>query len=268
VITQRLRDGAFARCLARLEKDAFELRELLAFEFGDVDVAQSLIGEWITRARDAVRRELESSRVSPSPVIQPGQSLRMHLPSHDNVVEYLADNSKSFRFASRFFPQRDLMSVARVYAFCRITDALTDQTNPSKAGALLAEWMELARLSYDGMPTGLPVIDQVMQEARSKDIPFDYAAELAEGMRMDLRGEQYATVSDLRVYTYRVASVVGLWLTELSGVHDQHTLRHAAALGHAMQMTNILRDVGEDARNGRVYLRTTASEPMASLSTC
>jgi 15-cis-phytoene synthase len=73
-------------------------------------------------------------------------------------------------------------------------------------------------------------------------------------MRMDLQGRRYGSLSELRVYTYRVASVVGLWISELFGVHDPATLQRAAAMGHAMQLTNIIRDVGEDLRAGRCYL--------------
>jgi phytoene synthase len=253
-IGRRLRAGALSRCLARLERDAAELRNMLSVEFAGADVAQDLIDEWLTRAREAVLWENERGNVSPSRVTQPSSSLRQHLPVYEDVIDYLAENSKSFRFASRFFPRRELSSVARVYAFCRITDDLTDRTEPAVANSLLEEWMGLARLSYEGRASGIEVLDQAMNEMRSKDIPFDYAAELAEGMRMDLRGERYSTISDLRTYTYRVASVVGLWLTELSGIRERHTLHRAEALGHAMQMTNILRDVGEDARNGRIYL--------------
>jgi phytoene synthase len=259
-ITSRLRTGALSRCLTRLEQDAAELREMMSIEFGDADVAQSLIDEWIARAREAVLCENERALVSPSLATGPSLSLRMHLPVYDDVIEYLAENSKSFRFASRFFPRRELSSVARVYAFCRITDDLTDRTNPSEAESLLTEWMDLAQLSYQGSASGIEVLDQAMSDMRSNGIAFDYAAELAEGMRMDLRGERYSSVSDLRTYSYRVASVVGLWLTELAGIRDRRTLHRAEALGHAMQMTNILRDVGEDARNGRIYLPSNRLE--------
>ncbi len=85
-------------------------------------------------------------------------------------------------------------------------------------------------------------------------VPFEYARDLVAGMRMDVHHQPYASLRELRVYTYRVAGVIGLWLTELYGVHDQRVLHHAAALGHALQLTNILRDVGEDWSRGRVYL--------------
>lgn len=239
-------------CLGRIETEAAALREKLAAEFGAADVGHSLIEEWVTRAREAVSRE-EVRGISPSRRTPASDKLRSRIPLNDDVVSYLADNSKSFRFASRFFSRKDLDSIAHVYAFCRVTDDLVD-LGGTNAERYLDEWMRLARWSYDGFPSGIAFLDHTMQEMRSKLIPFRYAADLADGMRMDLRGERYSTLADLRSYTYRVASVVGLWLTELAGVRDSETLRHAEALGHAMQMTNILRDVGEDALRGRVYL--------------
>ena len=243
------------RCAERIEAEAEQLKAQLAEEFGGADVGQSLIESWVCRARDAAETE-EKKRTSTlvARAAHPGHALRSRLPASDDVVSYLAHNSRSFRFASRFFPQSEMESVAHVYAFCRVTDDLVDQSAASDAQELLDEWMHLARLAYDGHSTGIRFLDRTMREMNSRSVTFDYAAELAEGMRMDLRGEQYETMTDLRRYTYRVASVVGLWLTELAGVRSKATLQHAEALGHAMQLTNILRDVGEDARNGRLYL--------------
>ena len=93
-----------------------------------------------------------------------------------------------------------------------------------------------------------------MGEMRDAGVPFHYAEELVEGMRMDLDNTRYQTLADLRVYSYRVASVVGGWLTEQFGIQDPWVLERAYALGHAMQLTNILRDVGEDLGLGRLYL--------------
>jgi phytoene synthase len=138
-----------------------------------------------------------------------------------------------------------------------VTDDLVDRAEGEPEAALemvLDEWAGLSRRAYDGGATGMELLDRTMGEMASAEIPFTYAAELVEGMRMDLRRESYPSLDRLRVYTHRVASVVGLWLTELSGVRDAATLRQAAALGHAMQLTNILRDVGEDWRAGRLYL--------------
>ncbi|HSU14333.1 squalene/phytoene synthase family protein [Longimicrobium sp.] len=284
------------RLLARLEADfaAFELQraDLLP---GDALIAQ-LAADWLRRAHDAVRREEvaqaarapvsiairfpggdEDSRVggaSPVPgeaAAEPGRiavpglaaranvarRIRERVPSPAEWRGYMARNSRSFAFAARFFPSAAAEQVARVYAYCRVTDDLVDRADGEDAAsldAILTEWVDLSRRAYDGGTTGMELLDRAMGEMASAGVPFTYAAELAEGMRMDLRGEAYPTMDALRTYTYRVASVVGLWMTELFGVHDAATLRRAAALGHAMQLTNILRDVGEDARAGRLYL--------------
>ena len=251
-ISRRFSAGALRRCLTRLESEAAGIRASLATLVGDDSAVISLIDEWLERARTAVADEEAAHRASVT--VTPSDGLRSRVPPAADVVGYLASNSKSFRFASRLFPPRELMLVADVYAWCRVTDDLVDRPEGGDPAQLLDEWMEISQRAYDGTPSGMEFLDRVMSDMASRSIPFTYASELAEGMRMDLRGERYATLAELRAYTYRVASVVGLWLTELSGVRDSRVLARAAALGHAMQLTNILRDVGEDARAGRVYL--------------
>ena len=172
-----------------------------------------------------------------------------------NADAYLAAQSRSFRFATRFFPARDAERVARVYAFCRFTDDLVDcPLEGHQVHELLDTWFELSRAAHAGLPAGIPLLERVMGEMASADVPFVYVAELVEGMRMDLRGERYISLPELRRYTYRVASVVGLWITRLFGVHDPSVLEQAERMGHAMQLTNIVRDVGEDWSRGRLYL--------------
>ncbi len=95
-----------------------------------------------------------------------------------------------------------------------------------------------------------------MADAARRGVALDHALGLIDGMRMDLDGGRFETLDDLRFYTYRVASVVGVWMSERAGVRDEAVLERAAALGHAMQLTNILRDVGEDWERGRLYLPT------------
>jgi phytoene synthase len=183
--------------------------------------------------------------------------IRARVPEPREWRAYMAHHSRSFSFAARFFPADAAERVARVYAWCRVTDDLVDRADGEDTAALeavLDEWAALSRRAYGGRATGIALLDRTMVEMAAARVPFTYAAELVEGMRMDLRRESYPTAAALRVYTYRVASVVGLWLTELFGVHEPATLRRAEAMGHAMQLTNILRDVGEDARAGRLYL--------------
>jgi phytoene synthase len=170
---------------------------------------------------------------------------------------YFGRHAKSFRFASRLFPSDALRKVSGVYAFCRFTDDLVDEAQGRPAEEILArldEWSRMARAAYEGKTAGIPLLDEVMGEMRSAGVPFHYAEDLMAGVAMDLAPFRYGSLDELRVYSYRVASTVGGWLTQLFGVQDPWVLDRAYALGHAMQLTNILRDVGEDLRRGRLYL--------------
>ena len=178
-------------------------------------------------------------------------------PQPGEWMAYFAHHSRSFRFAARFMPRAERERLARVYAYCRYTDDLVDQAGGASLDvveARLDHWLELSRRAYAGCATGVPLLDAVMRDMRADGVPFTYAAELIEGMRMDLHHEPFATQEALRLYTYRVAGVIGRWLTELFGVDDPAVLARAESLGHALQLTNIMRDVGEDFARGRVYL--------------
>ncbi len=172
---------------------------------------------------------------------------------------FFARHSRTFSFAARLFPETERRLVRGIYAFCRFTDDLVDGTDPRKtpAAALhrrLDAWTEIARSAYNGAATGIPLADVAMGEMAARRIPFALASELIEGVRMDVEPRRYATMEELRGYTHRVASVVGIWLTRAFGVGDPGVLERAADLGHAMQLTNIIRDVGEDLARGRIYL--------------
>lgn len=169
---------------------------------------------------------------------------------------YLSEHAKSFWAASRLMPAPQRNQLAGVYAYCRYTDDLVDRASCGRDALLLLldEWERVSRDAYDGAATGVALLDSVMPEMARHHVPFEYAAGLLRGMRQDVRGTSYASMIELRHYCYNVASVVGLWLTELFGVHDAGTLERAAELGIAMQLTNIVRDVGEDCGQGRFYL--------------
>ena len=169
---------------------------------------------------------------------------------------YLARHGKSFWLAARLIPTSERAQLAGVYAWCRYTDDLVDQATCSWGDVLgvLGEWKALSQAAYDGNETGIELLDVVMGEMARRGVPFAYASNLIRGMRSDVIGARYDTLGDLIGYCHDVASVVGLWSTELFGVHDRWTLDRAAMLGVAMQLTNIARDVGEDWDRGRVYL--------------
>jgi 15-cis-phytoene synthase len=231
------------RCLGRLETEAALVREEAALLLPGDRVLAALLEEWLSVARTAVGTAVPS----------------VSLPPVSGWERLMAEHAKSFRFAARLFPADRREQVVGVYAWCRYTDDLVDEADlpPWELEARLGAWLDLSRRAYDGERTGNALADRVMGEMHAAGVPFGYAAELIEGMRMDVRGSQYGTLAELRVYTYRVASVVGLWVTELFGIRDPWMLDRAAALGHAMQLTNILRDVGEDLQRGRLYLPTT-----------
>lgn len=172
-------------------------------------------------------------------------------------ITYLAHNSRSFRFATRFLPEGEALKIAEVYAFCRFTDDLVDsdanQTR-DQLQARLRDWTELAHLAYLGHKTGISLLDQPMGRMGRSRIPFTYVTSLIEGMQMDIDHRPYRTMRDLKRYTFRVAGIIGQWLTDMVGVHHTWAFERAADLGHAMQVTNIIRDVGEDWRQGRFYL--------------
>lgn len=243
------------RCLARLEAEAAELTAELRIAFPGDDILPGLLQRWMDGARDAVAREEAARR--PAPVAARAASARLlaRVPDAAALERYFSVNSRSFRFAARFFPPGEWERVARIYAFCRVTDDLVDLPGAeADAEEMLDEWMHLSRRAYEGGATGIDLLDRVMRETASASVPFTYASELAAGMRMDLRKQRYASMVELRLYTHRVASVVGMWITELAGVHTPRVLAKAGEMGHAMQLTNILRDVGEDWRRGRLYL--------------
>ena len=180
----------------------------------------------------------------------------IHPPKPHEWTGYLATHGRSFSFAASLIPEPHRSRLLAVYAYCRYTDDLVDRGGRSRAErmAQLDWWLDASEAAYGGRHSEHAMLRVVMQDMAAAGVPFDYVSELCRGMRMDLQGNRYATAADLRTYCYRVAGVVGLWLTELFGVHDRETLDRAACLGVAMQLTNIVRDVGEDWDRGRLYL--------------
>lgn len=171
---------------------------------------------------------------------------------------YLAHHSRSFRLAAALLPRAERARVVRVYAWCRYTDNLVDDdVSTAVAERRLDRWLACSRDAYEGRDSGVALVNDVMREMAERGIPFEYAHDLVRAMQTDLRHAPYEDLLALRVYTYRAAGVVGRWLTELHGVRDPWMLDRATALGRAMQLTNILRDVGEDLERGRIYLPVT-----------
>lgn len=172
-------------------------------------------------------------------------------------MDFMARHSRSFRFASRFLSPRLREVVGGVYCWCRVTDDLVDEAvglSSLEIAHRLDAWEALSRRAYEGGETGIELLQDVFGRMATEMIPFEIASDLIAGMRMDLAPEPFESPRELRLYSYRVASTVGLWITRSAGVSDPCVLECAEALGHAMQLTNILRDVGEDLSRGRVYI--------------
>jgi 15-cis-phytoene synthase len=258
------------RALSRLRAEGDRWLEEWAGDFPSDAGFPALVSEWMARAESALHQERgsgtapESPRSPPAPTHLQGGSLRLEevraearaLGGEADWQGYFAHHARSFRFAARLFPETEGTLVAGVYAFCRFTDLVDRAPDPRREllEQRLDAWMELTRRAYRGEDTGVPFLTFVLGESVRKGVPLSYAEELIRGVAMDLDPPRYEEWRDLRRYSYRVASVVGLWLTELFGTHTAWVLRRAEAMGHAMQLTNILRDVGEDLRGGRLYL--------------
>lgn len=165
-----------------------------------------------------------------------------------------AAGSKSFYFATRFFPPDLARAAHAVYWFCRHTDDLVDEAPTVEQGSADLEAWSLACESMLAGDTPIDPILRAFDDTRRRfNIPAEYPRELIEGMRMDLHAVRYESFDDLRVFCYRVASVVGLMMSYVIGFREP-ALTYAIDLGIAMQLTNILRDIGEDLQRGRIYL--------------
>jgi phytoene synthase len=166
--------------------------------------------------------------------------------------EILVRGSKSFVAASRLLPKRLHDGTAALYAFCRVADDAVD-LGADVPFALLRLHERLDRI-YAGQPEPDPVDRAFAMVVRTYGVPQAIPRSLLEGFAWDAGRRRYASQQDLEAYCARVAATVGVMITLLFGERSPELLARACDLGLAMQLTNICRDVGEDARAGRVYL--------------
>lgn len=165
-----------------------------------------------------------------------------------------AASGSSFYYSFLFLPPLRRRAITALYAFCREVDDVVDECrDPTVAAAKLAWWREEVGRLYNGMPQH-PVTRALQVLLADFDLPQEQLEEIIEGMAMDLVHTRYADFPALSLYCYRVASVVGLLSAAIFGYRERQTQKYAHDLGMALQLTNIIRDVGEDARRGRVYL--------------
>ncbi|HHW88110.1 MAG TPA: squalene/phytoene synthase family protein [Chloroflexi bacterium] len=162
-----------------------------------------------------------------------------------------AINSRSFHLASQLLPPEKRRAARALYAFCRVSDDIVDRAQ-GDAQEQLATWRRRATAAHP--PQG-DLVAIAWADARLRfNVPLRYVEQLIDGVARDFQPVHYATFEELAAYCYGVASTVGLMSMHIIGFAGQAAIPYAIKLGVALQMTNILRDVGEDWRAGRVYL--------------
>jgi 15-cis-phytoene synthase len=172
--------------------------------------------------------------------------------------QYCEDKARqsgsSFYFTFKFLPPDKRCAITALYAFCREVDDVADECADANVARTTLNWWrgEVAAI-YGGKPQH-PVAQALAPIARKFNLSQEHLLEIIDGMEMDLEQARYADFKSLQLYCYRVASVVGLLSAEIFGYTDRKTLKYAHDLGIAFQLTNIIRDVGEDARRNRIYI--------------
>jgi 15-cis-phytoene synthase len=185
----------------------------------------------------------------------------------DDLVRLSGDiiqaGSKSFAAAARLFDRRTRGSAYLLYAWCRHCDDVIDgqdlgfRTGPATVHDPCAELRRLEQLTaaaLDGEPMADPVFSALQEVARRHAIPRRYPFELLQGFAMDVEGRRPDTIEDTLTYCYHVAGVVGVMMSIIMGARDEETLDRACDLGLAFQLTNIARDIVDDAACGRIYV--------------
>ena len=165
-----------------------------------------------------------------------------------------AQSGSSFYYSFLFLPPDKRRAITALYAFCREVDDVVDEcSDVNVARTTLAWWRVQVAAVYQGTPQH-PVAQALVPVVKQFNLAQQHLHEIIDGMEMDLQQHQYADFAALQQYCYRVASVVGLLSAEIFGYRDPQTLKYAHDLGIAFQLTNIIRDMGEDARRGRIYI--------------
>lgn len=165
-----------------------------------------------------------------------------------------AGSGSSFYYAFLFLPPERRRAITALYAFCREVDDVVDETSDAQLAATkLAWWRQEIGLLFDGRPQH-PVSRALAPALAPYGITAERLNEIVDGMEMDLTQTRYLDFAGLERYCYRVAGVVGMLAAGIFGYGDPRTLEYARNLGTAFQLTNIIRDVGEDARKNRIYL--------------
>ncbi len=170
------------------------------------------------------------------------------------VEDRAAKSGSSFYYAFRFLPPPRRAAITAFYAFCREVDDVVDEVqDPGVAATKLAWWRKEVASAFGGAPTH-PVTKALLPHAAAHSIEARHLLAVIDGCEMDLQQSRYLDFPGLARYCHLVAGVVGEVAANIFGRSDARTTLYAHKLGLAMQLTNIIRDVGDDARRGRIYL--------------
>ncbi len=165
-----------------------------------------------------------------------------------------AQSGSSFYYSFLFLPPERRRAITALYAFCReVDDTVDEASDQSVARIKLAWWRNEVTQMYTGTPTH-PVMLALQPHLQPYDLKQEHLQAIIDGMEMDLDQSRYLDYPNLKTYCWHVAGVVGILSASIFGVTNPQTLKYAETLGLAFQLTNIIRDVGEDARKGRIYL--------------
>lgn len=173
----------------------------------------------------------------------------------DTILPGLEQNRQSnFYFSFLFLPPLKRDAIETIYAFCRYTDDIVDEDSDlEEKHKRLRVWTAELQRSLYGV-SRYAILNKLGSVIRMFNIPVHHFHDLLEGMEMDLVKNRYETFDELREYCYRAASTVGLICAEVFGYNQERTKEYAVNLGIALQLTNILRDIKQDAKRGRIYL--------------
>ncbi len=172
---------------------------------------------------------------------------------YDRCAGITRRSASNFYYAFMLLPAARRRALYAVYAFCRFIDNIADDEPIGEPAAMLARWRHELDAVYAGAPSH-PISRALADSATRFSIPRRCFDEVIAGVEMDLTRRRYDTFAELRLYCYRVASAVGLMCIDIFGYRNPRTEVYAENLGIAFQLTNILRDVREDAARGRIYL--------------
>jgi phytoene synthase len=169
---------------------------------------------------------------------------------HQKTVQ----SGSSFYYSFLFLPPERRRAITALYAFCREVDDTVDETHDQSVARIkLAWWRTEVSAMYKGAPTH-PATQALQPHLAPYNLQEQHLQAIIDGMEMDLDQSRYLDYPGLRKYCWHVAGVVGILSASIFGVTNPRTLEYAEKLGLAFQLTNIIRDVGDDARKGRVYL--------------